>query len=97
MTARPVSPGEPRPLTDMDRGAIAVLDLLKRGMEYAMGEETIEETAETIREGIAADGLPVVIRREYDYERENFPADERDAFPADLKALIKGVPKTVWK
>lgn len=84
-------------MNDLDRGAVAVLDLLKRGMEYAMGEESFEETAETIRDAVAADGLAQVIARERDYELDYFTDDDRDAFPPDLAALAADVPKTVWK
>lgn len=83
--------------TDMDRGAMAALDLLARGMEYAQGEESTEETAETIRAVIAADGLPQVIARQRDFEIDFIPEDERDEFPEHLAVLAADVPKTVWK
>ena len=85
------------PQNDMDRGAMAVLDLLTRAMEYAIGEESIEETAESIRGGIATDGLAEVIARQRDSEIDFIPEDERDEFPEHLAALAADVPKTVWR
>ena len=40
--------------TDLDRGAMAALDLLARSMDTAIGEETYAENAESIRSAIAS-------------------------------------------
>jgi len=85
------------PQNDMDRGAMAVLDLLARSIEYAVGEESYEENAESIRAAIATDGLAEVIARQRDSEIDFIPDDERDEFPEHLAALAADVPKTVWK
>lgn len=90
-----MTPSE-RQMTDLDRGAVAALRLLLRGQEYAMGEESIQESAETIIEAVESDGLPVVIARERDYELDNFEAEDRDEFPPDLAAIAADVPKTKW-
>lgn len=85
--------------SELDRGALAALDLLKRGQDTSEGEERIEETLETIREAIAADGLPVVIRRQMDHESDFIDPEFRDnygPFPTDLAEIARGVPKTVW-
>ena len=87
----------PPPQNDMDRGAMAVLDLLARSIEYAVGEESYEENAESIRAAIATDGLAEVIARQRDSEIDFIPDDERDEFPEHLAALAADVPKTVWK
>jgi hypothetical protein len=83
--------------TDMDRGAMAALDLLARSMEYSVGEETYEDNAESIRAAIATDGLAEVIARQRDSEIDFIPEDERDEFPEHLAALASDVPKTEWK
>ena len=79
-------------MNELDRGAIAAIDLLLRAQTVTEDETTIQEHAETMRGVIASEGLPVAIRREMDFEAAlddpEFPVIEAyGPFPPDLAAL----------
>lgn len=80
-------------MNDLDRGAIAALDLLLRGTVVTEDETTWEEHAEGIRYAIKEGGLALAIRREMEFERslnasgEFSVAQTYGRFPERLRRL----------
>jgi hypothetical protein len=84
-------------MTEADRGAVAAIELLLRGMEVTEDETEWRDMAETLVGAVTAYGLPVAVRREIEFEKQ-LKRDEEDwaglypPFPRSLAAWARGVP-----
>lgn len=94
---------EPRDyvMSDMDRGAVLALALLRRSDEVHEGEEEWLTTAEDIAAAVRREGLAATIRLQMDAETEfmmtEAVGDLYGPFPPELVAVAQTAPPTVWK
>ena len=90
-------------MTDMDRGAVLALALLRRSDEVHEGEEEWNATAEDIAAAVQREGLPATIRLQMDAETDFMAGEDDDVadlygpFPPELVEVAKSAPHTTWR